>query len=60
VPGPHGARSQSEGLKDRLAEAICRFAQLAGDATDVVELEVNPLVAGPDGVVAVDARARMK
>ena len=46
--------------KDRLAEAICRFAQLAGDATDVVELEVNPLVASPDGVVAVDARARMK
>jgi len=44
----------------RLAEAICRFAQLAVDATDVAELEVNPLVAGPDGVGAVDARARME
>ena len=27
--------------KDRLAEAICRFAQLAVDATDVAELEVR-------------------
>jgi acetyltransferase len=55
-----GARGEPPVNKDRLAEAICRFAQLAVDATDVVELEVNPLVAGPDGVVAVDARARMK
>ena len=34
---------------------VCRFAQLAVDATDVAEREVNPLVGGPDGVVAVDA-----
>ena len=27
---------------------------------DLAELEVNPLVAGPNGVVAVDARARME
>ena len=46
--------------KDLLAEAICRFVQLAVKATEVLELEVNPLVAGPDGVVAVDARARME
>jgi acyl-CoA synthetase (NDP forming) len=55
-----GARGEPPVNKDRLAEAICRFAQLAVDATDVAELEVNPLVAGPDGVVAVDARARME
>ncbi len=42
-----------------LAETICRFAQLAVDAADLAELEVNPLVAGPGGVMAVDARARI-
>ena len=42
-----------------LAETICRFAQLAADAADLAELEVNPLVAGPGGVMAVDARARI-
>ena len=55
-----GARGEPPVNKNLLAEAICRFAQLAVDATDVAELEVNPLVAGPDGVVAVDARARME
>jgi len=55
-----GVRGEPPVNKDLLAEAICRFAQLAVDATDVAELEVNPLVAGPDGVVAVDARARME
>lgn len=55
-----GARGEPPVNKDLLVEAICRFAQLAVDATDVAELEVNPLVAGPDGVVAVDARARME
>ena len=55
-----GVRGQPRVNKDLLAEAVCRFAQRAVDATDVAELEVNPLVAGPDGVVAVDARARME
>ena len=42
-----------------LAETIGRFAQLAADAADLMELEINPLVAGPGGVMAVDARARI-
>lgn len=42
-----------------LTETICRFAQLAADAADLAELEVNPLVAGSGGVMAVDARARL-
>jgi acetyltransferase len=55
-----GVRGEPPVNKDLLAEVICRFAQLAVDAADVAELEVNPLVAGPDGVVAVDARARIE
>ena len=41
-----------------LAQTICRFARLAADVPELAELEVNPLVAGPAGVVAVDARGK--
>jgi len=54
-----GARGQPPVNKERLADTICGFARLAVDAAAAAELEVNPLVAGPGGVVAVDARARL-
>jgi acetyltransferase len=54
-----GVRGEPPVDFDALAETICRFAQLAAAAADLVELEVNPLVAGPGGVMAVDARARI-
>jgi acetyltransferase len=53
--GARGAAPVDEGA---LADTVCRFAQLAAEMPGFVELEINPLVAGPDGVVAVDARAR--
>jgi acetate---CoA ligase (ADP-forming) len=59
APLLHGARGASPVDEGALAEAVCRFAQLAAEIPDFVELEINPLVAGPDGVVAVDARARL-
>jgi acetyltransferase len=42
-----------------LAETISRFAQLAVDCPDLTEMELNPLVASPTGVIAVDARATL-
>lgn len=39
-----------------LEEAIQRISQLVGDFPQIVEMDVNPLTAFPDGVVAVDAR----
>ena len=42
-----------------LAETISRFGQLAVDCPDLTEMELNPLVASPTGVVAVDARATL-
>ena len=39
-----------------LAEAIARFSELAADLADSVsEIDVNPIIARPDGVLAVDA-----
>jgi len=40
----------------KLADAIARFSLLAASLGDLIEeLDVNPLIAGPAGVVAVDA-----
>ncbi|MET0819232.1 MAG: acetate--CoA ligase family protein, partial [Solirubrobacteraceae bacterium] len=42
-------------------EALARLAAAAGDlllAEGLVLLELNPVIAGPDGAVAVDAVAR--
>ncbi len=40
----------------KLAETIARFSVLAATLGDLIaELDVNPLIAGPDCAVAVDA-----
>jgi hypothetical protein len=39
-----------------LAQALSRFSVLAGDLGDLIaEMDVNPLIAGPNGCVALDA-----
>ncbi len=42
-----------------LAGVLHRLAALATDLPEVSELDLNPLIAGPDGCVAVDARVRV-
>ena len=42
-----------------LVDALCRIGQLAVDVPDIAELDVNPLMALPGGVIAVDARVRL-
>jgi acyl-CoA synthetase (NDP forming) len=54
-----GVRGEAPVSVDALADAICRFARLAADLTGIEEIEINPLVAGPRGVIAVDARGRI-
>ena len=53
----HGVRGEAPVDIGALSDAICRFAQLGAELPELVELEVNPLVVGPGGVIAVDARA---
>jgi acyl-CoA synthetase (NDP forming) len=38
------------------AEAAAALSQLAASRPDISEIEINPLLVGPDGVLALDAR----
>jgi hypothetical protein len=42
-----------------LADLLHRLGRLAADMPEVAELDLNPVLAGPDGCIAVDARIRV-
>jgi acetyl coenzyme A synthetase (ADP forming)-like protein len=42
-----------------LEDLLHRLSRLAADLPEVVELDLNPVLAGPDGCVAVDMRIRV-
>ena len=42
-----------------LADTLLRISRLADDLPEVAELDLNPVIARPDGVFAVDARVRV-
>jgi acyl-CoA synthetase (NDP forming)/RimJ/RimL family protein N-acetyltransferase len=42
-----------------LADTLLRVSRLADDLPEVAELDLNPVIAGPDGVYAVGARVRV-
>jgi acetyl coenzyme A synthetase (ADP forming)-like protein len=46
--------------KDALAGLLHRLSRLAVDLPEVVELDLNPIIALSDGCVAVDARVRVR
>src|SRR5262249_20643398 len=45
---------------DALADLMLRLGRLAADLPEVAELDLNPVLAGPDGCIAVDARVRVQ
>jgi acetyltransferase len=59
APLLHGVRGEPPVDLSSLAATIARFSALAAAVPGLEELELNPLVAGVAGVVAVDARARL-
>jgi acyl-CoA synthetase (NDP forming) len=42
-----------------LEDALLRLSRLADDHTEIAEVDLNPIIARPDGVVAVDGRIRV-
>jgi acyl-CoA synthetase (NDP forming)/GNAT superfamily N-acetyltransferase len=43
-----------------LEQALIRLAKLASDHPEITEVDLNPVIARPDGVVAVDVRVRLQ
>jgi acyl-CoA synthetase (NDP forming) len=42
-----------------LRDLLLRVSRLTDDLPEITELELNPVIARPDGAVVVDARARI-
>ncbi|HTI56998.1 MAG TPA: acetate--CoA ligase family protein [Verrucomicrobiae bacterium] len=59
APLLRGIRGERPVDRPALAGIISRFSQLLVDLPELREIEINPLLASPDGVIAVDARARL-
>jgi acyl-CoA synthetase (NDP forming) len=56
LTGYRGAPAVDTGALEQL---MLRVGRLAEDHPDVAELDLNPVIAGPGGVVAVDAKLRL-
>jgi len=55
-----GWRGAPPADRSAVADLLYRLSQLAVDLPEVSELDLNPVLAGPDGAVAVDARLRLR
>lgn len=55
-----GYRDELPADLDAIAGAIMNVSQLVVDCADIAELDINPLLADPNGVVALDARVRVR
>ena len=54
-----GYRSQPPADRDAISMALMALGDLAADHPEVAELDINPLWADADGIIALDARVRV-
>ena len=54
-----GYRGKPAADADAVVDVLHRLSALGEDLPEVAELDLNPLIVGPDGCVAVDARVRV-
>ena len=52
----HGIRGNKPVDLEKLEELLVRFSELVVENPRIADVEINPLLAGPDGIVALDAR----
>jgi acetyltransferase len=55
-----GVRGAAPADVDAVKETLARVSALVGVCPEVRELDINPLIALPSGVIAVDARVRVE
>jgi len=55
-----GWRGAPPADREAVADLIHRLGRLAEDFPELAELDLNPVIARPDGCVAVDARVRLR
>jgi acetyltransferase len=51
-----GYRDRAPAARDAVCDAMVRLSQLIADVGEIAELDINPLLADADGVIALDAR----
>jgi hypothetical protein len=56
-PGEPGAAPSPVGAA--LRDTLLRVSRLTEDRPEITELDLDPVIAGPDGAVAADARIRV-
>jgi acetyltransferase len=59
APALHGARGRPPVDLDALADVVSRFSRVVAEVTALREVELNPVIAGPDGAYAIDVRATL-
>jgi acyl-CoA synthetase (NDP forming) len=59
APLLYGHRGSKPVDIDALAEVLLRVSRLADEVPEIAELDLNPVIARPDGVSPVDARIRL-
>ena len=59
APALLGHRGQPAADIGAVRDTLLRVSRLADDLPQVAELDLNPVIARPDGVIAVDARIRV-
>jgi acyl-CoA synthetase (NDP forming) len=55
-----GYRGKPPADADAIVDLVLRLSQLGEDLHEIAELDLNPVLARPDGCVAVDARVRVR
>jgi acyl-CoA synthetase (NDP forming) len=59
APLLHGHRGSAAADLAALRDVLMRVSRLADDIPEIAELDLNPVVARPDGAVAVDSRIKV-